>query len=196
MVKLPFFGKKTPDAAPTDQITVGTASVPTQSVAPPAVSTPATEQTTEKPSFFAKRKQVNAEQALYDRGLVNVLDYIAPSAFGVTPQYVQLENLYAKNLFVFSYARYLNTNWLSRIVNLDIQTDISMFIYPLPTSDVMNDLRRKITQLESTETIEQEKGQVRDPQLQTAIGDIEGLRDALARGEDRLFQFGLYFSVY
>jgi type IV secretory pathway VirB4 component len=182
MLKLPFFGKKKTEPAvaqPVDQ----------------ATPVPATTQTKE-PSFFQKRKQINAEQAIYERGLVNVLDYIAPSAFGVTPQYVQLENLYAKNLFVFSYARYLNTNWLSRIVNLDIQTDISMFIYPLPTADVMSDLRRKITQLESTETIEQEKGQVRDPQLQTAIGDIEGLRDALSRGEDRLFQFGLYFTVY
>lgn len=215
MVKLPFFNNEpaqpttptpvpVPIPVPVPPNASGTPSglrpareadsSPRADRAPEATTTPTT--STQPQGFFAKRQQVNAEQALFERGLVNVLDYIAPSAFGVTPQYVQLENLYAKNLFVFSYARYLNTNWLSRIVNLDIQADISMFIYPLASADVMNDLRRKITQLESTETIEREKGQVRDPQLQTAIGDIEGLRDALARGEDRLFQFGLYFTVY
>ncbi len=197
MVKLPFFGKKDepapPSAAETGTVSARGLSGRSPDTAPGAASAPTTDH---QPGFFEKRKQVATEQAVYDRGLVNVLDYIAPSAFGVTPQFVQLENLYAKTLFVFSYARYLNTNWLSRIINLDIQADVSMFIYPLASSDVMNDLRRKITQLESTETIEQEKGQVRDPQLQTAIEDIEGLRDALARGEDRLFQSGLYFTVY
>ncbi len=200
MVNLPFFGRKpaTPPAPADPNAVPATPATGQPAEQPPATAAPAaTPAEPAKPaSFFERRKQVAAEQAVYDRGLVNVLDYIAPAAFGVTPRFIQLENLYAKTLFVFSYARYLNTNWLSRVVNLDIQADISMFIYPLASADVMNDLRRKITQLESTETIEQEKGLVRDPQLQTAIEDIEGLRDALARGEDRLFQSGLYFTVY
>ncbi|MBI2589857.1 ATP-binding protein [Candidatus Berkelbacteria bacterium] len=163
---------------------------------PPETKKAGPQEAPRKHGWFSTRRALKNEQEVFERGLVNVLDYIAPAAFAVTPQYVQLENLYAKTLFVYSYARYLNTNWLSRIVNLDIQADISMFIYPLNTDEVMNELRRKIGQLQSTETIQAEKGQVRDPQLQTAIGDIEVLRDALARGEDRLFQFGIYFTIY
>lgn len=209
MVKLPFglFGggsksEPTPAAPnppatpPSAPVTPSPAPVSSAPATPPAQSNPDPAPTNGISSFLAHRKEVLTEQSEFEQGLVNVLDYIAPAAFTVTPQYIQLENLYAKTLFVYSYARYLNTNWLSQAVNLDVQADISMFIYPLATADVMNDLRRKITQLESTETIEREKGQVRDPQLQTAISDIEGLRDALSRGEDRLFQFGLYFTLY
>lgn len=151
---------------------------------------------TAKPSLIQQHKAVKKEQEVFQRGLVNVLDYIAPAAFAVTPQYIQLENLYARTLFVYSYARYLNTNWLSRVVNLDIQADVSMFLYPLSTAEVMDELRKKLGQLESTRTIQTEKGNVRDPQLETAIGDIEGLRDALSQGTDRLFQYGLYVTLY
>lgn len=149
-----------------------------------------------KAGWFAKRAETKTYNEQYERGLVNVLDYIAPAAFVVTPQYVQLENLYVKTLFVYSYGRSATTNWLSGVVNLDIQADISMFIYPLETAAVLEQLKRQIGNLGSTEAIQQEKGQVRDPQLQTAIGDIEALRDALSRGEDRLFQYGLYFTLY
>lgn len=182
-MKLPFLTKKVPDK--TDR----TNSVTTE-------PSPHPSHPTKKSGFFAKRADVAHANEQYHRGLVNVLDYIAPAAFSVTPQYVQLENLYAKTVFVYSYAGYVNTNWLSRIVNLDIQADVSMFIYPLDTGQVMEELKRKLSQLESTETIQQEKGQVRDPQLQTGISNIEALRDALSRGEERLFQYGLYFTLY
>ena len=71
-----------------------------------------------------------------------------------------------------------------------------MFIYPLESKNVMTTLKRQVGRLESTETIQREKGQVRDPELETAIGDIEGLRDVLQRGEVKLFQFALYFTLY
>lgn len=172
--------------------------IPNQNQDPqsPQIKLDTTQGKPKKKGFFARRKEVTEANKVFQQGLVNVLDYIAPAAFGITPNYIQLENLYARTLFVFSYARYLNTNWLSRVVNLDIQADISMYIYPLNSEQVMNELRTKLGQLQSTETIQQEKGQVRDPQLQTAISDIEGLRDALSRGEDRLFQSGLYFTIY
>lgn len=149
-----------------------------------------------KQGFFAKRAAVQTYNEQYEQGLVNVLDYIAPAAFVVTPQYIQLENMYIKTMFVYSYGASANTNWLSGVVNLDIQADISMFIYPLETAAVLEQLKRQVGNLGSTQSIQQEKGQVRDPQLQTAISDIEALRDALSRGEDRLFQYGLYFTLY
>jgi len=198
--RLPFFGKQPadkPSDGPIDLRAGHDGDISAQSVpSPNPTPTVSDEQPSGPKGFFAQRRAVATENERFHQGLVNVLDYIAPSAFSVTPNFIQLENLYARTLFVYSYARYLNTNWLSRVVNLDIQTDISMFIYPLESNEVMADLRRKLTQLQSTEDIEQEKGQIRDPQLETAISDIEGLRDALSRGEDRLFQFGLYFTFY
>ena len=133
---------------------------------------------------------------LFREGMASVLDLIAPASYAISMNYVQLGNRYARTFFVFTYPRYMQTNWLSTIIDYDIQADISMFIYPLESKNVMSDLKRKIGQLESSESIAREKGQVRDPELETAIGDIEGLRDVLQRGEVKLFQYSLYFTIY
>lgn len=143
-----------------------------------------------------KQTELKKAEKLFREGLANVLDIIAPSDFLVNPNYIQLENYYVKTMFVYTYPRYLNTNWLSGIINYDIVADISMFIYPLQNKEVMDNLKRKVTQLSSTRTIEMEKGMVRNPELETAISDIEGLRDVLQKGEIKLFQYGLYFTIY
>jgi len=133
---------------------------------------------------------------VFEKGTTSVLDLIAPAAFLIKPSYLQLSNSFVKTLFVYTYPRYLYTNWLAPIINYDIEMDVSMFIYPLSTKEVMNRLTKKVGELESTWTIEQEKGKVRSPELETAISDVEALRDVLARGETKLFQFGLYFTIY
>jgi len=132
----------------------------------------------------------------YRQGMASVLDLIAPAGFKIEPNYIQFGNIYARTLFVFTYPRYVQTNWLSRIINYDITLDISMFIYPIGTHQVMGDLKKKAGQLESSLSIEREKGMVRNPELETAVEDIESLRDVLQRGEERLFQYALYFTIY
>lgn len=140
-------------------------------------------------------QRVRSEE-LFREGMTSVLDLIAPAAFTVNPKYLRLGDLLVKTLFVYTYPRYLNTNWLSPIINYDIALDISMMIYPRETKEVMTQLRKKATQLESSAAIEQEKGLIRNPELETAIGDVESLRDVLQRGELRLFQFAMYFTIY
>ena len=132
----------------------------------------------------------------YEQGMASVLDLVAPAAFKVEPNYLQLGNLYTRSLFTFTYPRYVQTNWLAPIINYDITLDISMFVYPIGTKQMMTQLRKKAGQLESSLQIEREKGMVRNPELETAVSDIESLRDVLQRGEMRLFQFALYFTIY
>jgi type IV secretory pathway VirB4 component len=145
--------------------------------------------------LFDKIKPAAAKDTIR-QGITSVRDIIAPSSFVVTPNFVQVENYYAKTLFVFTYPRYIETNWLSPVVNFDVTMDISLYIHPLETKDVMIELRNQVGKLQSTMSIEAEKGKPRDPEMETALGDVEALRDVLQRGEVRLFQFGLYFTVY
>ncbi|MEK9155827.1 MAG: DUF87 domain-containing protein [Patescibacteria group bacterium] len=147
----------------------------------------------EKASKLAFWKQ-NGED--FSRGATSVRDIIAPAAFVVNSNYLQIGPHYARTLFVFTYPRYLETNWLSPIINYDITVDMGMYIHPLESKDVMHQLKTQVGKLESTMMIEQEKGQPRDPEIETALGDVEALRDVLQRGEVRLFQFGLYFTLY
>lgn len=141
-------------------------------------------------------KQTHQAEEVFKKGMANILDLIAPADFLTTPNYIKLENSFARTLFVFTYPRYLQTNWLSSIINYDIVADIGMFIYPMESKQAMTNLRKKVGQLESSQAIEEEKGMVRNPELETAISDIEGLRDVLQRGEVRLFQYSLYFTIY
>lgn len=132
----------------------------------------------------------------YRQGMSSVLDLVAPAALEIKPNYLKLGSQFIRTLFVFTYPSYVQTNWLSPIINYDITLDISMFIYPITSKEVMTQLRKKAGQMQSSLAIEQEKGLVRNPELETAIQNIEGLRETLQRGEMRLFQFGLYFTIY
>jgi type IV secretory pathway VirB4 component len=136
------------------------------------------------------------EMEVFKKGLTDVLDVISPAGMAINPNYLEIGNFYARTLFVFTYPRYLTSGWLSPIYNLDATIDVSMFVYPMETNIVLNQLRRKTTQLQSSLQVEQEKGLIRNPELETAVGDIEELRDTLQKGETRLFQYSLYFTIY
>src|ERR1044072_5736726 len=44
--------------------------------------------------------------------------------------------------------------------------------------------------------INSEKGNVRDPMLETAFQDVEALRNKLQQGTERYFRFSIYFTIY
>jgi len=140
--------------------------------------------------------EIREAQKIFQEGMLTVRDIIAPAAYVINPNYLQLGETYCKTLFVYTYPRYLEANWLSPLINYDITMDIGMHIHPLETSNVMKDLRSQVGKIQSSMMIAQEKGQPRDPELETALGDVESLRDVLQRGEVRLFQLGLYFTIY
>jgi len=129
-------------------------------------------------------------------GMNSLLDIIAPASIEVKPNYLKIGSQFVRTLFVFTYPRFVETNWLSRIINYDVTLDVSMHIYPIGTKEMMDTLKRKSGQLQSSYNMSMEKGIVRDPELETAIQDIESLRDVLQRGEMRIFQFALYFTIY
>lgn len=146
--------------------------------------------------IFKNKDKANEVPAFYQQGMASVLDLIAPAAFKIEPSYLRLGNVFSRTLFVFTYPRYVQTNWLAQIINYDITLDISMFVYPIATKEMMTQLRKKAGQLESSLAIEREKGLVRNPELETAVENIESLRDVLQKGEMRIFQFALYFTIY
>lgn len=155
-------------------------------------------------TFFSKKKQLipeteksNADaDRIYHEGLASVMDLIAPAALKVNSAYLEIGDSFAKTVFVTAYPRYLQTSWFSPIINLDMPMDISMFIHPIDTTEILKSLRRSITQVESQIHLEAEAGKIRDPVLETARQDIEDLRDKLQQGTERFFKFGLYLTVY
>lgn len=153
-------------------------------------------------SLFGKKKAEEPEifsvfpEEIYKTGVTTLKDIIAPAALEVNPSFLRLGEKIVRTLFVFSYPRYLHTNWFSPVVNLDKIFDISMFIHPVDTSIILRQLRKQVARVQSQISMREEKGLVRDPILDTAYRDLEELRDKLQQARERLFNFGLYISIY
>ena len=135
-------------------------------------------------------------QAQFRQGISALRDFIAPSSIEFESGHFRLGTRYARSFYVYGYPRQIYTGWLSPIINMDEVMDLSMYIYPVESQAVLENLKKKVGQLEASIQINAEKGRVRDPGLQAAIQDAEELRDSLQVGEERFFRFGLYFTIY
>lgn len=144
-----------------------------------------------------RRAAIQAEaEKIYREGIVSLRDIIAPSSIEILNDHIKIGKRLARTMFVFGYPRTLFTGWLSSLINIDEVIDISLNIIPVESKVVLDNLRKKVGQLEANYTINQEKGKVRDPGLEAAIQDAEELRDSLQVGSDRFFRFGLYITIY
>lgn len=145
----------------------------------------------------AQRKQEQAEvNVAFQKGVTALRDFIAPSSIELKSNYFQIGTRFARTFYVFGYPRSLYTGWLSSLINIDEIIDLSMFIYPVESQVVLENLRKKVSQLEAGIQIDAEKGRVRDPGKQATIVDAEEMRDKLQVGEERFFRFGFYFTLY
>jgi len=145
----------------------------------------------------AQQAREQAEvSAAFQKGVTALRDFIAPSSIEFQGTYFQLGTRYARTYYVYGYPRQIYTGWLSGLVNLDEVIDIAIYVYPVESQVVLDNLRKKVTQLEAGIQIDNEKGRVRDPGKQAAILDAEEMRDKLQVGEERFFRFGLYFTIF
>src|SRR5271154_5839096 len=154
---------------------------------------------TTDPAAIAQAQHAREEQevqAAFQKGITALRDFIAPSSLEFSGTHFQLGTRYARTYYVYGYPRQVYTGWLSGMVNLDEIVDVSMYIYPVESQVVLENLKKKVTQLEAGIQIDSEKGRVRDPGKQAAILDAEEMRDKLQVGEERFFRFGLYFTIY
>lgn len=135
-------------------------------------------------------------QEIYDAGALELKDIIAPSALKVTPKDVNLGEKILRSFFVISYPRYLAESWFAPIINLDKVFDVSIFVQPIETSQVLRTFQKKVAEVQSQINTREAKGLVRNPMLDTAYQDLENLRDQLQQAQERLFDVGLYITIY
>ena len=151
------------------------------------------------PVALAEQQRLQEQQevqAAFQKGVTALRDFIAPSSIEFSSSYFQIGTRFARTYYVFGYPRQIHTGWISSFVNIDEVVDLSLFIYPVESQVVLENLRKKVSQLEAGLQIDAEKGRVRDPGKQAAILDAEELRDKLQVGEEKFFRFGMYFTVY
>jgi type IV secretory pathway VirB4 component len=154
--------------------------------------------------FLNKKNESNKDteltsflpQEIYDAGILELQDVIAPSALQISAKQLNLGEKIVRTFFVISYPRFLSENWFSPIINLDKIFNISIFVHPIDTATVLRKFQKKVAEVQSQINSREEKGLVRDPVLDTAYQDLETLRDKLQQAQERLFNVGLYISLY
>lgn len=135
-------------------------------------------------------------QDLYEASTLELKDVLAPSALQISPKEMDLGEKIARTFFVISYPRYLSDNWFSPIINLDKIFDVSIFVHPVDTADILKKFQKKVAEVQSQIHEREGKGMVRDPKLDSAYENLETLRDQLQQAQERLFEVGLYISIY
>ena len=137
--------------------------------------------------------QQQAEQ--FAQGLTTVRDMIAPSAIEVDFDFIKIGSQYIRTFFVAGYPRFVTANWLSPLISFDHSLDVAMYIYPQESREILDNLRRKVGEMEATIQSDIKRGRVIDPSVQVALEDALELQQQLAKGAERFFQFGLYVSI-
>lgn len=136
------------------------------------------------------------EEKIFREGTVSIRDIIAPAAFKIHPTYLNLGMKFVRTLFVIGYPRYITVGWFAPIVNLNLPLDVCMYFYPVRADIILKQLKKRVGNLEAQILSDREKGAPRDPIRETALRDIEQLRDDLTQGIEHFFQFGLYVTIY
>lgn len=149
-----------------------------------------------KPRPIESPAEIIEAERIYRRGVVSVRDLIAPAALRVNTNFIELGSKFVRTIFVVTYPRYIAVGWFAPIINFNSPLDIGMFFYPVESKVILKQLKNKVGALEAQILSDAEKGSPRDPIRETALRDIEKLRDDLTQGTEKFFQFALYVTVY
>jgi hypothetical protein len=147
------------------------------------------------------QKKIDAEKYTqeklkdFSRGLDTIQDIIAPEAIEVDFTYQKINSTYTRTLFLAGYPRTVPANWLSPLINFPTQANISMFVSPADTSQILDDLKRKITEMEAEITSDVRAGKISNINTEIKLNDARVAREQLAAGSERFFQFSLYVTI-
>jgi type IV secretory pathway VirB4 component len=147
-------------------------------------------------SDLTRTKDIIADEKAFRRGVLSVRDLISPASLKVNSTFLRLGQQYVRTIFIISYPRYISVGWFAPIINLNETFDVSMFFYPVKSAVILKQLKKRVGNLEAQIIADAEKGAARDPIRETALRDIEALRDALTQGTEKFFQFALYVTLY
>ncbi len=131
-----------------------------------------------------------------EKGMVSIPDVIAPASVEVDFNHIRVGEKFFKTFFVIGYPRFVSPNWLEPLIEFDHSMNVSMFIYPTSSADVLSDLRRKIAEMEATITSQVEEGLDVDPKVEASLEDALSVQEELAKGMERFFQMSLYITLF
>ena len=142
-----------------------------------------------------KKPPINSPVYAFNQKQLELLDIIAPASIEIDFDYLKINDVYFRTLFVAGYPRFVSPGWLEPIINFDGSLDISFYIYPIEGKTVLDDLRRKIAEMEAEIATDLERGKIVDPATQAKLEDARSLQEQLVKGAERFFEFSFYITI-
>jgi conjugal transfer ATP-binding protein TraC len=140
-----------------------------------------------------QQRGLSRDERLFALGTRTLADLIAPSGAEVRRDHLQLEAHYLRVLVVTGYPRTVAAGWLAPLVEeLDMPLELSVHIRPLASSEMVRTLGLQIAKLESSRRVDLLAQRISDPEREIGLEDAERLRNALQRGDERVFSVSLY----
>lgn len=122
-------------------------------------------------------------------------DLVAPAAVEIFRDALCIDDEWVRVLTVTGYPRYVYPGWLDTLIDLDEPFEVSLHLHPLESPAMVRSLSRRLVQLHSSRLLDQRRGRLADPEREVAYADVERLRDALQRGDERVFSLSFYLLV-
>ncbi|MGI9148537.1 MAG: hypothetical protein ACR2IK_18635 [Chloroflexota bacterium] len=135
---------------------------------------------------------LSAQERRFALGRRSLADLLAPAAVEVARDHLRLEYQFARVLVFVGYPRTVAPGWLSPLLEFEHPIEVSLHVHPQETASVVKLLSHKLVQLQSSRMVDVRGGRLADPEREVAFEDAERLRDALQRGEQRVFSVSLY----
>jgi type IV secretory pathway VirB4 component len=146
------------------------------------------------PTASAKPDILNPNYSIKSQGL-NMLDVISSKSTEIDFDYIKIDNVYLRTLFISGYPRFVSAGWLEAIINFNSSLDISFYIYPIEGKSVLDNLRRKITEMEAELSTDIERGKIVNPETEAKLEDAKALQEQLVKGSERFFEFSFYITI-
>jgi len=123
-------------------------------------------------------------------------DLIAPAAIEESRAQLAIDGQLTRVLALTDYPRHVSPNWLGRLVDFDAPLDLSLHLEPLDSKEAVRSLTQRMVELQSSRLLDAKGGRIASVEREVAYEDVERLRDALERGDERVFSASLYLRLH
>jgi conjugal transfer ATP-binding protein TraC len=128
-------------------------------------------------------------------GMRSAVDQVAPAALEQQRTQLWVDDDVVRILALADYPRTVSAGWLDRLIDFEAPLELSLHLEPLDSDITIRRLTRKLVELQSSRLLDARSGRIHSAEREVAYADVERLRDALQRGEERVFSVGLYLLL-
>ncbi len=122
-------------------------------------------------------------------------DVVAPAALEERRDHLALDGELSRVLALHDYPRHVSPDWLGRLVDSDGPLDLSLHLEPLDSGEAISHLTHRLVALQSSRLLDARGGRIAPAEREVAYEDAARLRDALERGDERVFSTSLYLRL-